>query len=115
MAHYGLTGNKIVTIISAGQTRRSALKSGSGVDKTTTTPTLIYERKKKYTLQYLRQLRKQSYDYQLSRNSHYLITFDGKVVAIAAGISGDSRSLEKLKAVIRRFSRERLQETSVRA
>jgi hypothetical protein len=64
---------------------------------------------KKDTLQYLRQLRKQGYDYHLSRNSHYVITFDGRVVAIAAGTSGDSRSMEKLKAVIRRFSRERLQ------
>lgn len=52
---------------------------------------------KKDTLQYLRQLRKQGYDYHLSRNSHYVITLDGNVVATAAGTPGDSRSLEKLK------------------
>ena len=45
----GQAGNKVVTIISAGQTRRAAPdKAVWGLTKTMTTPTLIYEREKRH-------------------------------------------------------------------
>jgi len=62
----------------------------------------------KDTRQYLRQLRKLGYDYHLSRGNHYMITYGGKVVAVASGTPGGGRSsLANLKAEIRRFERAR--------
>jgi hypothetical protein len=64
---------------------------------------------KKDNLQYLRQLCKRGYDYRRTGNDHYMITFEGRFVAVAAGTpkGGRSRSLANLKAEVRRFNRTR--------
>lgn len=57
---------------------------------------------------YLRQLRAKGYTVvHTSRSSHWQIRWEGRLVALQSGTPGGGRGLANLKAVIRRFERER--------